>query len=389
MVAIRESELRSELLGYDVRLYKMLGFTVSAAVAGLAGCLFTAVNGYVGPSAFDLNQASQFLLWVIAGGLGTLAGPVIASFVFQYLQTYLGAGQIQHVAGVRRDHHPLRAADAARQRADAARWADPCRRRAGRQAQGLPGGGSSGGHEREPVLQTRDLTRRFGGVVAVNNVDLAIAEGELRCLIGPNGAGKSTLFKCMTHQLRPSSGEILLSGRNLAGYHPHQIARMGVAIKNQIPSVYGGLSVRENIWLAGRRAHRGRELERAVETSWRRSASTIPARRSKGRRAVACPSAMGRARHAAGDPSNACAARRTDRRHDAGRDAENRRAHQASEQRSTIIVVEHDLDFISLLAKRVTVLHRGAILVEDTMENVVRNEMVRDIYLGSQWRAKQ
>jgi branched-chain amino acid transport system permease protein len=90
MVAIRESELRSELLGYDVRLYKMLGFTVSAAVAGLAGALFTAVNGYVGPSAFDLNQASQFLLWVIAGGLGSLAGPVIASFVFQYLSACLG-----------------------------------------------------------------------------------------------------------------------------------------------------------------------------------------------------------------------------------------------------------------------------------------------------------
>lgn len=90
MVAVRESELRSELLGYDVRLYKMLGFTVSAAVAGLAGALFTAVNGYVGPTAFDLNQASQFLLWVIAGGLGSLAGPVIMSFVFQYLSTTLG-----------------------------------------------------------------------------------------------------------------------------------------------------------------------------------------------------------------------------------------------------------------------------------------------------------
>jgi branched-chain amino acid transport system permease protein len=94
MVAVRESELRSELLGYDVRLYKMLGFTVSAAVAGLAGALFTAVNGYVGPSAFDLNQASQFLLWVIAGGLGSLAGPVIACFAFQYLSTWLGTSGV-------------------------------------------------------------------------------------------------------------------------------------------------------------------------------------------------------------------------------------------------------------------------------------------------------
>jgi ABC-type branched-subunit amino acid transport system permease subunit len=94
MIAVRDNELRSELLGYDVRLHKMLGFAVSAAIAGLAGCLFTANSGYVGPTVFDLNQASQFLLWVVAGGLGTLAGPLIASFGFQYLQTFLGTSQL-------------------------------------------------------------------------------------------------------------------------------------------------------------------------------------------------------------------------------------------------------------------------------------------------------
>jgi ABC-type branched-subunit amino acid transport system permease subunit len=93
MVAVRENELRSELTGYDVRLYKMLAFMVSAAVAGLGGCLFTANNGYVGPTVFDLNQASQFVLWVVAGGLGTLAGPMIISFGFQYLQIFLGTRQ--------------------------------------------------------------------------------------------------------------------------------------------------------------------------------------------------------------------------------------------------------------------------------------------------------
>jgi ABC-type branched-subunit amino acid transport system permease subunit len=90
LVAVRESEVRSELLGYDIRLYKLLGFLVSAAAAGLSGALFTALGGYVGPTVFGLNQASQFLLWVIAGGLGTLAGPMIASFGFQYLATFLG-----------------------------------------------------------------------------------------------------------------------------------------------------------------------------------------------------------------------------------------------------------------------------------------------------------
>ncbi len=94
LVAVRENELRTELIGYDVRLHKVLAFTVSAAVAGLGGCLFTANNGYVGPTVFDINQASEFLLWVIAGGLGSLVGPLLASFAFQYLQTFLGTNQI-------------------------------------------------------------------------------------------------------------------------------------------------------------------------------------------------------------------------------------------------------------------------------------------------------
>ncbi|WP_137387734.1 branched-chain amino acid ABC transporter permease [Rhodoligotrophos defluvii] len=94
MVAVRENELRSQLLGYDTRLYKMAGFTVSAAIAGLAGALFTANAGFVGPTVFGLNQASQFLLWVVAGGLGTLAGPLVASFVFQYLANHLGTSQL-------------------------------------------------------------------------------------------------------------------------------------------------------------------------------------------------------------------------------------------------------------------------------------------------------
>ena len=82
-----------------------------------------------------------------------------------------------------------------------------------------------------PILETRGLTCRFGGVTAVDNVDLAIAEGELRCLIGPNGAGKSTLFKCMTRQLRATSGDILLRGQSVVGSYPHQIARRGGAIE--------------------------------------------------------------------------------------------------------------------------------------------------------------
>jgi branched-chain amino acid transport system ATP-binding protein/urea transport system ATP-binding protein len=236
-----------------------------------------------------------------------------------------------------------------------------------------------------PNLETRGLTCRFGCVTAVDNVDFAMAEGELRCLIGPNGAGKSTLFKCMTRQHHPTRGEVLFRGRSLAGYQPHQIARMGIAIKNQIPSVYGGLSVRENIWLAGRRVHRGVAVTKAVEAVLEEIGFADPVRH--GRRVDELSHAHRQwvelGMLLASSPALALldepAAGMT-------RDEMLRTVKLVKHlnRRATIIVVEHDLEFISLLDTRVTVLHRGAILVEDSMANIARNQMVREVYLGSQ-----
>ena len=131
----------------------------------------------------------------------------------------------------------------------------------------------------EPLLQTRDLSMHFGGVRAVRNVNFTLDEGELRCLIGPNGAGKSTFFKMLTGQLEPSLGQVLFRGHDISHAHAHQIARLGIGIKTQVPSVFDGLSVRENIWLSANRIH-----------------STGPRRRRRapGRPARARPAAMGR-----------------------------------------------------------------------------------------------
>ena len=96
-----------------------------------------------------------------------------------------------------------------------------------------------------PILETRDLSMHFGGVHAVRHVDFTLAEGELRCLIGPNGAGKSTFFKMLTGQLEPSQGQVLFRGRDISSAHAHEIARLGIGIKTQVPNVFDGLSVRE------------------------------------------------------------------------------------------------------------------------------------------------
>src|SRR3990172_8468595 len=115
------------------------------------------------------------------------------------------------------------------------------------------------------ILETRALTMRFGGVVAVNNVDFSMREGELRCLIGPNGAGKSTFFKCLTRQYKPTAGHVLFRGTDVTGDITFQIARRGIGIKTQVPSVFDGLSVHENIWLSARRHHKTREANRITD----------------------------------------------------------------------------------------------------------------------------
>jgi branched-chain amino acid transport system permease protein len=94
VIAIRENEIRCELLGYDVRLHKLLIFTVGAGIAGLAGCLFANWGAFVSPTVFSLAMTSQIIIWVIVGGLGTLLGPIIGCLIMQYLTTMFGTQQL-------------------------------------------------------------------------------------------------------------------------------------------------------------------------------------------------------------------------------------------------------------------------------------------------------
>lgn len=233
-----------------------------------------------------------------------------------------------------------------------------------------------------PVLEARSLTRRFDGFKAVDNVDLRIDPGELRCLIGPNGAGKSTLFKCLTGQLRPSSGRVFMEGREITRMSSHMIARQRIAIKNQIPDVFGGLSIYENLWLAGRRHHGGQALKQAVA----RMISVIDIPEDSHRRKVENLSHAHRQWVELGmilitDPALVLLDEPT-----AGmtQDETMRTAAiiRRLNQRAAVIVVEHDLEFIASLASNVTVLHQGRVLCEGRVDDVMRDQRVRDVYIG-------
>ncbi len=113
----------------------------------------------------------------------------------------------------------------------------------------------------QALLTTSGLTMRFGGVVAVDQVNFAVKSGELRCLIGPNGAGKSTFFKCLTGQLKPTAGSVLFADQEMSGQTTHDIVRKGIGIKTQVPNLFDGLPARENIALSARQKNTQKRSE--------------------------------------------------------------------------------------------------------------------------------
>jgi branched-chain amino acid transport system ATP-binding protein len=231
------------------------------------------------------------------------------------------------------------------------------------------------------LLETRDLGRRFGGVQAVSGVNFTLREGELRCLIGPNGAGKSTFFKLITGQLKPTSGQVLYRGRDISNAETHEVARLGIGIKTQVPSVFDGLSVRENIWVAARRGRSRRRAAELLDETLRRIAMTGAAERIVGQLAHGQRQWVELGIVLAGEPElillDEPAAGMT--HEEVARTAE--LIGEINKMRS-LIVVEHDMQFIRMIASKVTVLDQGQVLVEDSMEAILRNPRVRDVYLG-------
>jgi branched-chain amino acid transport system ATP-binding protein len=232
----------------------------------------------------------------------------------------------------------------------------------------------------EPILRAETLTKQFGGLRAVH-LDLAVEEGELRCLIGPNGAGKSTFFRLVTGGMRPSGGTVRFRGRDITGWDAHRVARLGISIKFQVASVFEELPVLQNLHTAaefrfgfreGRR--RAREMLEVIGLSER--AEDRAAWLSHGEKQwleIGMASVAEPALVLLDEPT-------------AGMTIEEvRKTVQLMKQlneTATVIVVEHDMNFIRMIARRVTVMHQGEAFAEGSMEEIEANEAVRDIYLG-------
>jgi branched-chain amino acid transport system ATP-binding protein len=232
------------------------------------------------------------------------------------------------------------------------------------------------------VVETQELTMRFGGVTAVDAVTFSLRERELRCLIGPNGAGKSTFFKCITGQyaLRPENGRVFIRGADVTGWDTHQIVRLGTGIKTQVPSVMNGLTVEENLWLSARRVHgwagTGGAVEEIVaELQLSEQLRRLVGELSHGERQMVGIVLVQRPWLVLLDePSAGMTGNEVERlvgviRH--------------INQTASVIVVDHDMEFVRMLGSRVTVFHQGAILVEGPANSVLDDPVVREVYIGN------
>ena len=296
----------------------------------------------------------------------------------------------RQLPGARRDPGAGGAAAAARHPAHAAALAPAAHDGRHHQAPGEQRAPPAQHAERcvtDTVLDTRDLSMRFGGVQAVNNVNFSLKERELRCLIGPNGAGKSTFFKCLTGQIRlnHSHGRVFIRGHDVTGWRAYEIVRLGVGIKTQVPSVMNGLSVEENLWLSARRVV-GRDAVSGVvaDVIEQMSLSGI-ARRLVGELAhgqrqlveIGLVLAQKPWLLLLDEPAAGITGAETEALV---------RIIQQVNQTTTMVVVDHDMEFVRMLGARVTVLHQGAILREGPVDDVLSDALVREVYIGS--RAK-
>jgi len=243
------------------------------------------------------------------------------------------------------------------------------------------------------LLETKGLTKRFGGLTAVDNVNFQVAKGELRAVIGPNGAGKTTFFNLIAGRLPPTRGEIWFKGEDITHIPPHRIPKKGIGRSYQITNIFPKLTVFENVRLAGQ----------AVEVTynfWKnvmsmddingRAVEILEKLKLIGHRDVrAANLPHGLQRHLeigialASKPQLLLLDEPT-----AGMtQEETQRMMQLIEEIAkglTIVLVEHDMEFVMSISKKITVLHEGKVLAEGAPEEIRKNEEVQRVYLGKQ-----
>jgi ABC-type branched-subunit amino acid transport system ATPase component/ABC-type branched-subunit amino acid transport system permease subunit len=392
MRAVRDAETAAESVGLNPLVIKTVAFAVSALCAAAAGALFAPLSGFVTPHTFGFLQSILFVLVVMLGGAGSVAGPLVGALLVGLLPELLSGleefrllffgvlllvvlwvapGGV--VGGLQRLRARWQPAPTHAPRAHAVgSLALPARARLGLQAQGL--------------------SMQFGGVRAVSELSFEARAGAVTSLIGPNGAGKSTALNMLGGFYRPTAGGFALGGEALAGRSAMEIARRGVARTYQTSQLFGTLSVLDNVVLAMQRGRLGPLLGAA-----RRHAPAHTARATEllafcGY--VGDPAALAAdlahvdrrlveiARALATDPEALLLDEPA-----AGLSREDKERLGALLRRIavagiTVLLVEHDMTLVMGISDQVVVLDAGVRLASGTPAEVQANPAVQQAYLG-------
>jgi branched-chain amino acid transport system permease protein len=400
--SLRGGAAMAESLGIDTFRVRLVVFVFAGMLAGLSGWLYAHMGRFVSPAPFDVRPGIEYLFMAVAGGSGHIAGAVVGAALVTVLKDLLQevlprltrhAGQMEVVLfGVlfivllqraRGGVVPFIVRRLKRRVPPLPADAPPLPRRA------LPQPGT-------PLLAVAGMTKRFGGLVAVNDVSFELKAGEILGLIGPNGAGKSTMFNLVTGVLAPNAGKVVLLGEDITGLAQRRIAARGVARTFQHVKLRPDMTLLDNVVLGAYLRTRAGfvagalRLDRAEERTVRAEAMRDLRRVGLGEHpyelAGNLPLGQQRtlevARALAADPAlivldePAAGLRRMEKR----ALADLLRALRA--EGVTILLVEHDMDFVMGLVDRIVVMDFGAKLAEGTPAAIRADARVQEAYLG-------
>jgi ABC-type branched-subunit amino acid transport system ATPase component/ABC-type branched-subunit amino acid transport system permease subunit len=414
LAAIKGNRERARSIGINVRGYELALFTIAATFAGVAGGLFAIYQQEAYPEMMYWTANAQPVVVSLLGGIGAFLGPAFGAFVYTELSNLLskdfpnqfdvllgaivlavvlivpgGLASIPNLFSNLRSRfrrepetEDVESAGESMERADLAKVV----RIEAIQAD------TTTVERGEPLLVVSGLSRSFGGLRAVQNVDLVVHAGDRHAIIGPNGAGKSTLFNLITGRLKPDAGRVTFGGRDITGRPAHVIARAGIGRAFQITMIFPNLTVLQNLQYA-MLAHRGYtarpfgiadrmfrdEAMELLEAVGLDQYASLPAGQlSHGdQRAIelAISLALGSRLVLLDEPTAGMSAFETQKAMDLVRRV-------AQEKRLTLLFCEHDMEVVFGTARTVTVMHLGRVLTEGTPDEVRGNPDVQKVYLG-------